>query len=564
MEYVIGGIILVIILCITAFIFRRKYYQEVDRLEAWKVDIMNRPIVDELSKVKQLNMTGQTEEMFESWRQRWDEIVAVDLPNVEELLFDTEEYTDKFRFNKAKEMQNKITSTLQKIEEKMEEILKELKELIGSEEKNRLEIEELQADFQRGKKHLLAHRHTFGETAKIMEAKMDELSEKIDHFHDLTENGNYLEAREVVLILNEESDKLLHNMEIIPALLTDCQTLIPSQLNEVESGFKEMEAQGYNLDHLHIEKEVKRIRDDIESYLAYIEKLETKEVEEGISNIKDSIEILYDLLEKEVHAKHYVLQNEEKTTQLLKEIREANEVIKQETNFVQQGYQLLDEELVIPIELEKKISSLFKRYEILLVKIGESQSAFTYLRTELKEIHQILEGIKEEQRQYTEHLQTLRKDEIDAREKLGELKKKVSEASRLVMKSNVPGLPSDYSALLEQTQENIDDVIRSLNEKPLNMKSIQSYLDQAIDTVEHFYEKTNELIENVLLTEKVIQYGNRYRSKDAGLAESLNSAEESFRNYEYRSALEQAATAVEKVEPGVIKKLEELYTNDQK
>ncbi|MDF2791644.1 MAG: septation ring formation regulator EzrA, partial [Neobacillus sp.] len=33
-----------------------------DRLEAWKIDLFNRPILDEMSKVKQLNMTGQTEE----------------------------------------------------------------------------------------------------------------------------------------------------------------------------------------------------------------------------------------------------------------------------------------------------------------------------------------------------------------------------------------------------------------------------------------------------------------------------------------------------------------------
>lgn len=62
-----------------------------------------RPVLDEMSKVKQLNMTGQTEELFERWRQEWDELVTSKLPGIEDYLFDAEEYIDKYRFKKAKE-----------------------------------------------------------------------------------------------------------------------------------------------------------------------------------------------------------------------------------------------------------------------------------------------------------------------------------------------------------------------------------------------------------------------------------------------------------------------------
>jgi hypothetical protein len=84
------------------YAYRKKMYREIDRLEAWKIAIMNRPITDELSKVKQLNMTGETEQLFERWRQQWDDIVATRLPAVEEKLFDVEEFLDKYRYTKAK------------------------------------------------------------------------------------------------------------------------------------------------------------------------------------------------------------------------------------------------------------------------------------------------------------------------------------------------------------------------------------------------------------------------------------------------------------------------------
>ena len=110
------------------------------RLEAWKIDLFNRPILDEMSKVKQLNMTGQTEELFERWRNQWDDVVTVKLPNLEEMLFDAEEYIDRYRFKKAKAVQQEISRNLQETEDQIKKILEELHELVGSEEKNRVKL----------------------------------------------------------------------------------------------------------------------------------------------------------------------------------------------------------------------------------------------------------------------------------------------------------------------------------------------------------------------------------------------------------------------------------------
>lgn len=97
--------------------FKKKHYKEIDRLETWKMDITDRPVLDEMSRVKKLNMTGQTEELFERWRNEWDEIVTSQLPDVEELLFDAEESIDKYRFKNSQEIQQRIEKRLTEIEE---------------------------------------------------------------------------------------------------------------------------------------------------------------------------------------------------------------------------------------------------------------------------------------------------------------------------------------------------------------------------------------------------------------------------------------------------------------
>ncbi|PFG05108.1 septation ring formation regulator EzrA [Bacillus sp. es.034] len=564
MQYVIAGIILILIVFLIGFISRKKYYAEIDRYEAWKIDIMNKPVSDELSRVKQLNMTGQTEELFDGWRQGWDEIVAVQLPDVEELLFDAEEYTDKFRFNKTKEVLSRIDQVLTDTEKKIEQILNELNELVGSEEKNREEIQALQEEFRNSKKQLLAYRHTYGQTAKHMEAVLDKLSEQIKQFNELTDQGNYLDAREIVLSLAEEMKIVAYKMETVPKLITDFENVLPSQLSELEAGYVEMKEQGYTLDHIEVDKEVASLKETLQHFNKSLEELQVEEVETGIQEIKVKVENLYDLLEKEVHAKHFVEQYRDQTTEGLIKAKEDNDDIQSEVSIVKQGYHLHDADLSTPSEIDKKIIQLSKRHEMLMHKEETNATAFSNLSDELKEIRSGLEELNQQQSEFSVYLQNLRKDELATREKIQELKKKVAEASRMISKSNVPGLPADYKDLLHEVHRKIEQVNASLTEKPLNMKFIQETLLDAEDTVDHFYTKTGGLIENVLLSEKIIQYGNRYRSKYNSVREGLQTAEEAFRQYDYRKALEEAATTIEKVEPGALKKIEKMIDLEER
>ncbi|WHY60996.1 septation ring formation regulator EzrA [Cytobacillus firmus] len=560
MEYIIGAIVILLCLYLTGYFFKKKHYKEIDRLETWKMDITDRPVLDEMSRVKKLNMTGQTEELFERWRNEWDEIVTSQLPDVEELLFDAEESIDKYRFKNSKEIQQRIEKRLTEIEENIKNLLAELNELVGSEEKNRAEIEELKEMYRQCKKSLLAHRHTFGKSEKILEEQLDEALAKFEEFDDKTEKGNYLEAREILLIIKALIEDSQAKMEAIPSLMVDCQSKIPSELEELRDGYKEMLEQGYLLDHLQIDKEIERLEEQVNVYAGSIDQAQIEEVQTGVEEIKDNIEHLYDLLEKEVHARHYLSQQDEATRTMLYNNRDMNNKLKTEIAAVRNSYHVPEKDLEIQIHLEKKISQLFKKFEVLEHKINSQNTPHTLLREELAEVKEHIEEISDEQTAFAEKLQALRKDEMSARERVKELSKKVAETIRLISKNNVPGVSQEYKYLIQDAKESIDNVLAKLDEKPLNIPSVQQYLEVAVLTVDKAADSVGDMIETILLAEKVIQYGNRYRSRYPSIDNGLREAEASFRSYEYKKALEQAASSIEEVEPGAIKRIEELIT----
>ncbi|MEC5268069.1 septation ring formation regulator EzrA [Heyndrickxia coagulans] len=563
MYGIIGAILLLLVLLTCGFFIRRQFYKEIDKLEAWKIEIMNRPVTEELGKVKRLNMGGEAESLFEGWRKDWEDLLNEELPAVEDKLFEIEEHTDKYRFKKAKEVQAEAEAILQNAEQKIKDILDGVNELMDAEKESRKEVEELGKIFKDLKKQLLTRRHTYGKAIKSLDLRVDGLAEKFVRYHELTEAGNYLEAKKLADELKAETEMLQEDAGKIPDLLAEMESLLPMQFRELKEGYKEMAAQGFALDHLQFDEEMKELTEKLSAYRKQLEQADTTDVEEGIREIKERIETIYDILEKEAYAKNYVLKHFREVKDILDEVREENKRLKTETESVQKTYQLHEESMAVPAELDKQLEKLAARLAVLEVKIPENETIYSVLSEQLKEMEGQIEKLRDDQKTFNEFLQNLRKEEMEARAKIMGLKRTIQDMRRLVERSNIPGLPDSYRTLYEAAWNAIRDTAESLHATPLNMEKVNRHLLEAEQAVGNFEKSTKALMENVQLAEKVIQYGNRYRAKYKKVADGLERAEVAFRRYDYEKALEEAATTVEAVEPGALKKIEKMLETEE-
>lgn len=562
MKYIIPAVIILLVIAVFAFIIRRKHNSEIERLEHEKHQIQNKPILEEMTKVKQLNMNGQTEEMFERWRNTWTEVMDIHMPKIDVLLFDAEESVDKFIFPKASKIEKEIQTLISNCDEKMSGILKELEELIGSEEKNRIEMEQLKEQHRAARKTLLAHQYSFGETVPALEAELESFIPDFEEFDKLTETGNYLSAREIVITMQDKGKKFFPKLHDIPTVLTEIQNKIPATIHELRNGQKEMEESSYYLQHLEMTNKLAEIEAELIELKAAIVDLEVEKTLVRVEEIKDELETFYDLLEKEVLAKKYVDKHKEHTASRLKEVTTVTRAVSEEAAYVQQSYRLPEKEAEIPKSCLKELEELEKKFNLLSARVEEERSAYSSLQEELNEIAEELDRLYEEQDRFANRLKNLRIDENKAREKLEELKHILHDTDRMLQKANIPGIPEDMDVRLEEAEEHIYVAMQSLQEVPLNMSLVDNYLEKAEACMEEVHKRAKEMLENVLLTEKIIQYGNRYRTSHPNIHARLLEAEEAFRQLRYAKALEDAATAVEEVEPGALKKIEVLVKEE--
>ncbi|MBO9131204.1 septation ring formation regulator EzrA [Bacillus sp. 165] len=562
MDSVLMTIILlvstVIVLLIAQLVFRNRLFQRVQSLQEWKQDIKGRPVADQLKKVKALNVTGQAEELFESWRESWDEVAAVTIPKVEIALKSADGHIAQFKFGRAKEEIGIATGILEETDGKIQEILSELQELVETHEKNSMEIEEIRTTYRDIKKTVLAHRHSFSLAEEKLEETMDAFHERFQAYEEAVGNGNYLDAQKIVNDLEERMKYLQLLIVEIPELQVECQTNIPVQLEDLLAGHEEMKKQGYVLDHLEIPKEAAVMDAIIRSCLLHIKELEITKAKQQVAELKEKMDMLYGQLETEVTSKHQVSKEVADLNEVIDTVREEVLQTKEETQFVKQSYELSDKDVEIQKFIEKQISVLIKRFEMIQIRIAEQDIAFSVIREELEDIRQQITAIAESHKNYKGMLQTLRKEELTARDSLGEMRKQMVEMRRSLQKSNLPGLPEECIQKLYEAQTAIHTVYVQLEMKPLNMATVNKVLEEATLLIDLTYKETIELVELGYLVEKAIQYGNRYRSQNMQMAKELEKAEELFRGYDYTGAFEQIAATLEKAEPGVIQKIKEL------
>ncbi|CEG23265.1 Septation ring formation regulator EzrA [Planococcus massiliensis] len=562
MKYIIIAVIILLAAITVGFLFRKKHSAEIERLEQLKLQIQNKPILEELTKVKQLNMNGQTEEMFERWRNIWTEVMDVHIPKIDASLFDAEDAIDRFKFGKASSIERDIEARIENVDQQMNDILVELEQLIGSEEKNRSEMDLMKEQYRQARKNLLAHQHSYGAAAGPLEKKLESFTPLFNEYDALTEQGNYLEAREIVMNLAAEGDYVFSLIDDIPPLLTDVQSKIPSYINELRNGQREMESQSYYLNHLELAGQLNGMEDELAVLKQNIAELNIAEAKEEAEMMKDRIDSFYELLEKEVKAKHYVDQYKVETGRQLEIVSRETNAMAEECAIVQQSYKIPESEASIPVDCLDKLEELQSRFDLLESRTGEAQSAYSSLEEELAYIREELTKIDVIQNDFSNSLRSLRIDENAARTKLESLKRQLQETDRMLHKANMPGIPEEMDVRLEEAEEHLFVAMQGLQEVPLNMKLVDNYLMKAEKCIDEVDEKATEMVENVQLIERIIQYGNRYRKTNPQMNAKLMEAEESFRQLRYTKALEEAATAVETFEPGSMKRIEVLVKED--
>lgn len=556
---IVTAALIIAVIIIYGAVFRKKIYKEVDRLEEWKTKIANQPVADEIAKVKGLTMSGETEEKFEEWRKEWEDIIGSHLPDIEEALFDIEEWADKYRFRKSKELLEVVRVQLKDIDSHILNIFNEVEYLIHSEKENRTGITETKEKFFSIQQYIYQNRLSLGKTARIFENQINELKEMLSAFDQETEAGNYMKANHILKDLNENLNKTDQQVKAVPGLLVEVEVELPEECKEVQIGLEEMESKGYQLNHFEFHSVLEEFRNEFPVLSKAVADLELERVQDRVQEIRDYFDYIYQTLEKEVEARRFV---ESQAMEARKEIDrleiQLNE-LQQEQEKVKMSYRIPDEENKRQEKAENGMEGTLKNWRVFQDMYEYRKQSFTGLKENLESLKKEINTLDKDIRSSKEQLYTLRKDELKALETLKTLRRQLLQDRMKLERSLLPKIPSILLNEVDAAEERIEAAVSALEEVPVEMGKVNAAAEDAEHLVNKVHQELRTTLEQARLAERAIQYGNKYRSHSLSIDEKLLQAENHFRKGYYDEAVRTAIGAVEQKEPNASENISGRY-----
>ncbi|MEB7790289.1 septation ring formation regulator EzrA [Enterococcus faecalis] len=553
-------VIIAAVLYLIGYFMRKKNQEQLDELEVRKEALFDLPVFEEIDDIKKMHLVGQSQNSFREWNQRWVELSTRSFAELESQIYEVENQNEIFRFMKAKKAVVEANETMTEMEAEVEVIRNGLKELRESEERNSLEVQKALDVYEELSKSLKDDKASFGPAYSEIQKQLRNVEIEFTQFVTLNTSGDPIEAREVLEDAERHTYELEDLMKRIPPMYEELNETFPDQLKEIEEGYNQLLADDYVFPEQNFAEEIQYAKKRVENSMADLEKTEIAAVEVANRDTATAIDALYEVMEREIEAKKYVVTNQKIIDDYISHSLKNNRQLMIELDHVSQSYTLNNNELGRSRGFQTEIEEIIRRQKDLEPRMKEHTVPYSEIQAFYKECYKILDDIENQQLEIDASLKELRKGEKVAQEKVDEYEFRLRSIKRYVEKQRLPGLSADYLEFFYVATDRIEDLSRALNKMRINMDEINRLCDLCEDDLELLDKKTKDLVNAAALTEQMMQYANRYRHTHENIRTALDKSMYLFSTeFRYQDALDEIGTALEAVEPGAFKRIEDFY-----
>lgn len=571
MKNIIIDVVVLLVSCIIVFIIgfiilkikrRKKLDSIIEDLDREKNMLENMSIAAELSKLETIKKNDKIEEKYINWQNRYDSIKAEDMGRLNDMIIDLDISTSKKNYNEYMRKIAQIEVEISKAKLSSDTLLEEIKEITLSEEKYRSIIIKLKTKYRELNMSFNEHKTEYEDIAEVIELQFENIEKRFQDFEIVMEKNEYNEVVHIVKAIDNMVEHMGIVISEVPDLILLTKKLLPKRIDQINETYDSMVKQDYPLDYLkipyNIEESVKNINN-------ILDRIKVLNLEDCMFELKTMLEYLDSLFNEFDNEKLSRKKFEEDKISFEEKLEKTNTVVSDiynQLDEIKNMYDLKDDDIKNIDEVNVNLISINKEYKTLLKDIKKKSKPYSEVEINLTDINNKLKKTEEDLDVSLKSLGNMYEDEVRAREQLDEIQELLKESKIKIRSYKLPIITNNYFVQLSEANEAILEIIKELERKPIEIKTLNTRVDTARDLVLKLYNTTNETIKSAKSAEMAIVYGNRFRSIVENIDEGLNNAEILFFKGNYKRSLDISIKTIEQIEPGFNKKIEGFYKKE--
>ena len=551
-------VIALILFLTTYLIIRRtktsKIKKEIEKLDIERNLLVGVPILTELSKVKDLVKTDNLKEKLNEWDTTFKLIKDDRVPKLTDLITEADYLVSRNEYKGAVKKIANIEMEISELKNKSGALLDELKVITTSAERNRNEITKLKVEYRELQNKFDRTMKDYGSIAKPIALQFENIDKRFTEFEYAMDHNDYVGVEKIVTSLQTMLNDMKITLEEVPQIVLMAEYLIPKKIEETTTTYARMLRDGYPMDYLNVEYNIKEINKKIS---VIMDKLNILDLGDSILELKTILGYFDDLFkdfDKEKEARNIFREN----SKLFKsKIDKTNKIVYNiylSIDDIRTTYDLKDDDINKFNIINENLELLNKDFKSLIEHSKMHTFAYTKLTLELDGLFNKLMRLNDDLDYQLKSITSMKDDETRARDQLIVIENLLKQTKLKINDYKLPVIPDSYFIELKEAYQAIREINKELDKKPIVIKILNIRVDTARDLVFKIYNKTNDMLKEALMAEKVIVYGNRYRSSYKEIDKSLGDAEVLFKKGQYKQSLNVSINSIQMIERNIKEK----------
>lgn len=550
----IAILILVLLTMISNSMRRRKAASRFEELEKEVNEVRNNSLDYKFNKAKAFSKANadimeRVNELSPKYK-----ICIKGMDDCDTLCERANDYLDGHRTKKAMRTMDELETCLDDARERIRIVTKALDNILEKETEVRDFANALKERFASVKTVYQNNRPAYFKATTYFDSRIQEIENEFTSFEEWMYASEFNKAK-------DEGDKIAKEIDVVSSEVASCPDLyeramaiIPAAVNEIRENEAELTKANVDLAYLETDKKLNTVSENLQASIHLIDIGNLADAQMVLSDITDTILNLQDQMNAEKDAYNEIHDGLAQNIISVDEIDVQLNEIKTLYGNIRDRFGLEDWTHRFALA-DEQMNNLKEACALIQKELDEDKMPRVDVIHYYREFANDIEEFKGQVNDMKTKLLNASSDESRAKKQLVKLQLILNEVRLNAATRNLPSVSSQFDEDIKQAEDMISRVQVVLSHSPLDVPTLNSDLQDAIDFVYKLYNNANNLIGVAVMVENAIVFGNRFRSTYPSMNTDLTRAELCFQNGEYTRALKIAIQAIENLHPGTYEKL---------